>query len=78
MNWTYNVPIKFFEYDLNEFKHRLNKFKYKNALFIGSKRLIKTFDLDVDDFQIIDESIANPDIHLINNIIHFYKFLDIY
>ncbi len=69
MDWIYNVPIKFYEYSLDEFKQRLYDLKNDNVLFIGSKRLIKTFELDVGDFQLIDESLANPDIHLVSDVL---------
>ena len=68
MDWVYNVPIKFYEYDLNQLKERLAKFDEK-TLFIGSKRVISTFDLDVNNFQVLDESIANPDVHLLEEIL---------
>lgn len=68
MDWVYNVPIKFFEYDLEGFKSRLNDFD-EDILFIASKRVISTFDLDVDRFNVIDESIANPDIHLLERVL---------
>lgn len=68
MDWVYNVPIKFFEYDLNEFKERLNNFD-ENILLIASKRVINTFELDVSMFDVIDESISNPDIHLLKKIL---------
>ncbi len=69
MNWVYNVPIKFFEYDLEEFKDRLAEFNNQNTLFIGSKRLIDSFDLDVSSFQVLDESLANPSIHLVEDVL---------
>lgn len=69
MDWIYNVPIKFYEYSIDEFKQRLYDLKNDNVLFIGSKRLIKTFELDVGDFQLIDESLANPDIHLVSDVL---------
>lgn len=68
MDWVYNVPIKFFEYDLNQFKDRLSNFN-ENILFIGSKRVINTFNLDVSKFQVIDDSISNPDIHLLKKVL---------
>ena len=69
MDWIYNVPIKFKEYDINEFKNRLSDFKDEKVLFIGSKRVITTFDIDVINFDVIDESIANPNIHLVEDIL---------
>lgn len=68
MDWVYNVPIKFYEYNLNEFKDRLNSF-VGNILFIGSKRVIDTFELNVGGFQVFDESVNNPDVHLVNNVL---------
>ena len=68
MDWVYNVPIKFYEYNLDEMKKRLQEFK-SNVLFIGSKRVIKTFDLDVSNFQVLDDSISNPDVHLVGNVL---------
>ena len=68
MDWIYNVPIKFYEYDLNELKHRLANFN-ENILLIASKRVISTFNLDVNSFQVLDESIANPDVHLVREIL---------
>ena len=76
MNWTYNVPIKFYEYNLNQFKNRLNALK-GNILIIASKRLINTFNLDFDKFTVIDESINNPDISLINEILKDLKKPDL-
>ena len=69
MDWVYNVPIKFFEYDLEEFKNRLSEVTNQNTLFIGSKRLISSFDLDVSSFQVLDESLANPNIHLVEYVL---------
>lgn len=68
MDWVYNVPIKFHEYSLDEMKNRLQEFDL-NILFIASKRVINTFNLDVGNFQVLDESISNPDIHLVENIL---------
>ena len=68
MDWVYNVPIKFFEYNLDELKARLNNFSEK-ILVIASKRVINTFELDVSRFDVINESIANPDIHLLDKIL---------
>lgn len=75
MDWVYNVPIKFMEYDLDEFKNRLKEFE--NVLLIASKRVIKTFELDVSSFDVIDESIANPDIHLVEKILSDLKKPDL-
>lgn len=68
MDWVYNVPIKFFEYNLDEMKDRLSDFN-GNVLFIGSKRVINTFDLDVSNFHVIDDSISNPDFHLVEKVL---------
>ena len=68
MDWVYNVPIKFYEFDLNQFKNKLNSFD-ENILLIASKRVINTFDLDVNNFQVLDESISNPDIHLLEKVL---------
>ena len=67
MDWIYNVPIKFMEYSLEEFKKRLNTFE--NALLIASKRVIRTFEIDTEGLEVIDESIANPDIRLLEEIL---------
>lgn len=68
MDWIYNVPIKFQEYDLNQLKERLSNFK-GNILFIASKRVINTFKIDTENFTVFDESIANPDIHLVEDVL---------
>lgn len=64
MDWSCNVPIKFQEYNLEEMKNRLLEFN-GNVLFIVSKRVINAFNFDVGNFQVFDESIANPDVHLL-------------
>lgn len=68
MDWVYNVPIKFMEYDIEGFKERLNGFDNENVLFICSRRLIDAFDVDVSKFDVIDESIEKPDIHLLEKV----------
>ena len=68
MDWVYNVPIKFFEYNLDELKLRLKDFG-GNVLFIASKRVINTFNLDISNFQVLDESISNPDVHLVSEVL---------
>lgn len=73
MDWTFNVPIKFFEYDLNEFKKNLIKFNNKKVLIIASDRLINTFNLNeifnnFNDLFLINESISNPDTYLIEKL----------
>ena len=55
MDWIYNIPIKFYEYNLDEMKKRLQEFK-GNVLFIASKRVINTFELDVDNFQVFTDA----------------------
>ena len=68
MDWVYNVPIKFHEYDLDEMRQRIKNLD-GNVLFIASKRVISTFDFDVDGFQLLDKSIANPDVHLVREVL---------
>lgn len=70
MDWVYNVPIKFFQYDLNDFRNRLSEYNDSNALLIASKRLIKNFEIDTGGFQLIDESLANPDVKLVERILN--------
>ena len=72
MDWVYNVPIKFHEYSLDEMKERLADFS-GNILFIASKRVINTFGFDVTRFQVLDESFANPDVHLVGDILDKIK-----
>ena len=67
MDWVFNVPIKFMEYSLEEFKNRLNIFE--NVLLIASKRVIKTFEINTDSLDVIDKSIANPDVQLVENVL---------
>lgn len=72
MDWVYNVPIKFFEYDLEEFKERLTGLNDKNLLLIASKRVLNSLDMDLDslsNFTFFDESLANPDIHLVDRVL---------
>lgn len=69
MDWIYNVPIKFHEYSLDEMKNRFGQFG-ENTLIIASKRVINTFDLDVSNFQVLDESINNPDVHLVEDVLN--------
>ena len=68
MDWVYNVPIKFFDYDLDGFKQRLKELESKDTLLIASKRVISTFELDVDNFTVLDESISNPNVHLLEDV----------
>ena len=69
MDWVYNVPIKFHEYNLDEMKHRLQEFN-ENTLIIASKRVINSFDFKIDDFQVLDESISNPDVHFVEKVLN--------
>ena len=69
MDWIYNVPIKFYEYNLIQLQRRLNNLKENNILFIGSKRIISNFNLDVKNFDVIHESITNPDINLVTEVL---------
>lgn len=69
MDWVYNVPIKFYEYTFTDLKERLLNLE-GNILFICSKRVINTFNLDVSSFQVLDESIVNPDVHLVREILN--------
>ena len=73
MDWVYNVPIKFYEYDVNELKNRLSEYlSWENVVLIASKRLIKDNDLsDVidnasDSLTLFDESMKSLDTHLIH------------
>lgn len=47
MDWIFNVPIKFFEYDLAEFKDKLLNFKDKQSIVIASGRLLSSCNLKV-------------------------------
>ena len=76
MDWVYNVPIKFFEFTLDEMKNKLQEFS-GNILFIASKRVINTFNFDFSNFQVIDDSIANPDVHLVEKILNDIKKPDL-
>lgn len=72
MDWVYNVPIKFYEYDLADLKDRLTSFNDKKVLLIASKRVIAGLDLKLENltnFNIFDESLANPDTHLIDKVL---------
>ena len=68
MDWIYNVPIKFHEYTLNEMRNRLKELN-ENILFIASKRVITTFNIDVNNFQVLNESIVNPNFHLVSEVL---------
>lgn len=79
MDWIFNVPIKFFEYNLAEVKDKLLNFKNKQTVVIASDRLINSYNLEsiFDEFNnifLINESIANPDIHLLDKIISKLSF----
>ncbi len=72
MDWTFNVPIKFYEYTVNEMKLRLNELEIKdNVVFIASKRLIQAnnllevLDCFEENFILFDESLTSLDTHLI-------------
>ena len=79
MDWIFNVPIKFFEYDLTEFKNKLLSFKDKQSIVITSDRLISSCNLksifyEFDNIFLINESIVNPDIHLLDKTIFKLSF----
>ena len=76
MDWVYNVPVKFHEYSLDEMKVRLQEFS-GNILFIASRRVIDTFKFEVSNFQLLDESIANPDFHLVEDVLETIKKPDL-
>ncbi|MDO5825556.1 MAG: phosphonoacetaldehyde reductase [Methanosphaera sp.] len=72
MDWVYNVPIKFFEYDVNDLREKLAQIlSQDNVVLIASKRLIRDNDLDEvvsnanDSFTLFDESMKSLDTHLI-------------
>ena len=74
MDWVFNVPIKFYEYDVDEFKSRLDEFSTKsNIVFIASKRLIESNNLSVildkydESLVVFDESLKSLDTHLISD-----------
>ncbi|MBE6487664.1 MAG: phosphonoacetaldehyde reductase [Methanosphaera stadtmanae] len=74
MDWVFNVPITFYEYDVDELKNRLDEFSTKsNVVFIGSKRLIESNNLDEilkgfdESLVIFDESLKSLDTHLISD-----------
>lgn len=73
MDWVFNVPIKFYEYTVNEMKTRLNEIiTGENIVFIASKRLIQANDLQEildksgKNLTIFDESLTSLDTHLIS------------
>lgn len=72
MDWTFNVPIKFYEYTIDELKERLKQYSHKNnVVFIASRRLIEAYNLkDIlenydESLVIFDESLTSLDTHLI-------------
>lgn len=72
MDWAFNVPIKFYEYTVNDLKDRLNEFSSKsNVVLIASKRLMNDIGLnDIiskydESFTLFDESLKSLDTHLI-------------
>ncbi|RAP47421.1 MAG: hypothetical protein BZ135_02260 [Methanosphaera sp. rholeuAM6] len=74
MDWVFNVPIKFYEYTVDEMKLRLNELtSEENIVLITSKRLIQANDLEpiIDkfgkNFTLFDESLTSLDTHLISN-----------
>ncbi len=74
MDWVFNVPIKFYEYTVDEMKLRLNELtSEENVVLITSKRLIQANDLEpiIDkfgkNFTLFDESLTSLDTHLISN-----------
>ena len=81
MDWVFNVPIKFYEYAVDEMKARLNTLTDKeNVVFITSKRLIQSNDLQPilsnfgKNFILYDESLTSLDTHLISN--YFQKITE--
>lgn len=72
MDWSFNVPIKFYEYNVDGLKNRLNELSVKeNVVFIASKRLINNLGIDEilnqfkGNFLLFDESLTSLDTHLI-------------
>ncbi|MBQ6444145.1 MAG: phosphonoacetaldehyde reductase [Methanosphaera sp.] len=72
MDWVYNVPIKFYEYDITDLKDVLTEYLSKdNVVLIASKRLIRDNNLtDVvcnsnNNITLFDESMKSLDTHLI-------------
>ena len=72
MDWVYNVPIKFYEYDISDLKDTLTEYLSKdNVVLIASKRLIRDNNLtDVicnsnNNITLFDESMKSLDTHLI-------------
>ena len=71
MDWAFNVPIKFYDYDVNQMKLRLKELSDEtNVVFIASKRLIDSCDLNdiVNNFILFDESLTSLDTHLISRL----------
>lgn len=74
MDWVYNVPIKFYEYDLTCLKDKLNEYlSQDNVVLIASKRLIRENNLTEvisnsnDNLTLFDESMKSLDTHLISD-----------
>ena len=74
MDWVFNVPIKFYEYDVNDLKEKLTEYlSYDNVVLIASKRLIMDNDLTAviskanDTLMLFDESMKSLDTHLITD-----------
>lgn len=77
LDWIFNVPIKFMEYNIIEFKERLKEFSDKdNIVIIASRRLIESYALEeiLDNFEknfiLFDDSLTSLDTHLISD---FFK-----
>lgn len=74
MDWSYNVPIKFYEFNSTGLKDKLNEYlSQDNVVLIASKRLIRDNNLnDVisnskDNLTLFDESMKSLDTHLISD-----------
>lgn len=74
MDWVYNVPIKFYEYNIDDLKNKLNGYlSQDNVVLIASKRLISDNSLSEviananDTLTLFDESMKSLDTHLISD-----------
>ncbi|MBE6487609.1 MAG: iron-containing alcohol dehydrogenase [Methanosphaera stadtmanae] len=74
MDWVYNVPIKFYEYDKDKLTKRLTELiSLDNIVLIASKRLINHMGWNSilsnvnDNFVLFDESMKSLDTHLISD-----------
>ena len=74
MDWVYNVPIKFYEYDKDKLTKRLTELiSLDNIVLIASKRLINYMGWNSilsnvnDNFVLFDESMKSLDTHLISD-----------